>query len=71
LKKQRSILWYRFYAAGAGRWPGTRPAADLDLLVAGDWQGQPEWLERSFMFGGLQDNPEFKARVAELRRRQG
>jgi RimJ/RimL family protein N-acetyltransferase len=72
-KASERILWYRFYAAGAWALAGdeARALANLDLLVAGNWQGQPEWLERSFMFGGMQDHPEFKAQVAELRRRQG
>ncbi len=67
-----SILRYRFYAAGAWALAGeeTRALENLDLLLAGNWQGRPEWLERNFMFGGLQEQAEFKARVAELRRRQ-
>jgi RimJ/RimL family protein N-acetyltransferase len=71
-KASESIPWYRFYAAGAWALAGEEARAlnNLDLLVAGGWQGKPEWLESNYMFSGLQELAEFKARVAELRRRQ-
>jgi len=66
------VGWYRFYAGGAWALAGDEARAldNLQGLVDGDWQGRPEWLERSFMFESLQEDPRFRALVSRQRQKQ-
>jgi RimJ/RimL family protein N-acetyltransferase len=63
------IAWSAFFAAGAWALAGdeSRTLANVQRLIDTNWQGQPEWLEKNWMFTGLQENPAFKHKLAALR----
>lgn len=66
------VGWSAFFAAGAWAQAGdtARALYYVQQLVADGWQGEPAWLETSWLFDGLRDAPAFQASVAALRAQQ-